>query len=133
MKPEDLQDAAGNLSPKDGGRTALHVACMRESDCHVSPLFPIRCLAALLLTYIPLTNNIVCFQNASKVVALLLSHSASTDLLWSGHSPLSLAIATGNHLVNPYFTPHSSTVCVRLRLDLLLPGSGGAAEGRGRS
>lgn len=40
------------------------------------------------------------FQNASKVVALLLSHSASTDLLWSGHSPLSLAIATGNELVN---------------------------------
>lgn len=38
-------------------------------------------------------------QNASKVVALLLSHRASTDLLWSGHSPLSLAIASGNDLV----------------------------------
>lgn len=40
-------------------------------------------------------------QNAAKVVALLLSHRASTDLLWSGHSPLSLAIATGNILVTP--------------------------------
>lgn len=40
------------------------------------------------------------FQNASKVVALLLSHGASTDLLWSGHSPLSLAIASGNDLVD---------------------------------
>lgn len=38
-------------------------------------------------------------QNASKVVALLLSHRANTDLLWSGHSPLSLAIASGNDLV----------------------------------
>ncbi|XP_035032801.1 ankyrin repeat and MYND domain-containing protein 1 [Hippoglossus stenolepis] len=51
-----------------GGRTALHVACQRDGD----------------------------FQNASKVVALLLSHRASTHLLWSGHSPLSLAIASGN-------------------------------------
>ncbi|XP_076577750.1 ankyrin repeat and MYND domain-containing protein 1 isoform X2 [Chaetodon auriga] len=54
----------------EGGRTALHVACQRDSD----------------------------YRNASKVVALLLSHRASTDLLWSGHSPLSLAIATGNEL-----------------------------------
>ncbi|XP_067369143.1 ankyrin repeat and MYND domain-containing protein 1 [Channa argus] len=57
-------------NPKEGGRTALHVACQRVSD----------------------------YQNASKVVALLLSHRASTDLLWSGHSPLSLAIASGNDL-----------------------------------
>ncbi|XP_072244878.1 ankyrin repeat and MYND domain-containing protein 1 [Leuresthes tenuis] len=55
---------------KEGGRTALHVACQRHSD----------------------------HQNASEVVALLLSHRASTDLLWSGHSPLSLAIASGNDL-----------------------------------
>ncbi|XP_060934145.1 ankyrin repeat and MYND domain-containing protein 1 [Limanda limanda] len=51
-----------------GGRTALHVACQRVSDD----------------------------QDAGKVVALLLSHRASTHLLWSGHSPLSLAIASGN-------------------------------------
>ncbi|KAM8874305.1 ankyrin repeat and MYND domain-containing protein 1 [Spinachia spinachia] len=59
-----------NPDLKDGGRTALHMACQRDSD----------------------------YQNASKVVALLLSHRASTDLLWSGHSPLSLAIAGGNDL-----------------------------------
>ncbi|XP_031589653.2 ankyrin repeat and MYND domain-containing protein 1 isoform X1 [Oreochromis aureus] len=59
-----------NTSPhlKEGGRTALHFACQRESD----------------------------YRNASEVVAILLSHRASTDLLWSGHSPLSLAIASGN-------------------------------------
>uniref|UniRef100_A0A8C7XWJ8 Ankyrin repeat and MYND domain containing 1 n=1 Tax=Oryzias sinensis TaxID=183150 RepID=A0A8C7XWJ8_9TELE len=54
---------------KEGGQTALHVACQRESD-----------------------------HNASEVVALLLSHRASTDMLWRGHSPLSLAIASGNEL-----------------------------------
>ncbi|XP_069376525.1 ankyrin repeat and MYND domain-containing protein 1 [Paralichthys olivaceus] len=53
---------------RGGGRTALHVACQRVSD----------------------------YQNASEVVKLLLSHRASTRLLWSGHSPLSLAIASGN-------------------------------------
>uniref|UniRef100_A0A3Q3EG13 Ankyrin repeat and MYND domain containing 1 n=1 Tax=Labrus bergylta TaxID=56723 RepID=A0A3Q3EG13_9LABR len=56
---------------KAGGRTALHVACQRESD----------------------------YRNASRIVALLLAHGASTDLLWSGHSPLSLAIVSGNYLV----------------------------------
>ncbi|XP_033937332.1 ankyrin repeat and MYND domain-containing protein 1 isoform X4 [Pseudochaenichthys georgianus] len=56
---------------KEGGRTALHVACQRDAD----------------------------YRNASKVVALLLSHRASTDLLWSGHSPLSLAVASGNDLL----------------------------------
>ncbi|KAF6724313.1 Ankyrin repeat and MYND domain-containing protein 1, partial [Oryzias melastigma] len=55
---------------KRAGRTALHIACQRESD----------------------------HENASEVVALLLSHRASTDLLWRGHSPLSLAIASGNDL-----------------------------------
>ncbi|XP_049585456.1 ankyrin repeat and MYND domain-containing protein 1 isoform X3 [Syngnathus scovelli] len=55
--------------PKEGGRTALHIACQRDSD----------------------------YCNASKVVSLLLSYNASTDFLWSGHSPLSLAIASGNN------------------------------------
>uniref|UniRef100_A0A672I5S7 MYND-type domain-containing protein n=1 Tax=Salarias fasciatus TaxID=181472 RepID=A0A672I5S7_SALFA len=63
------QDRVPHL--KGGGRTALHVACQRDSD----------------------------YQNASEVVALLVSHRARTDLLWSGHSPLSLAIASGNDLV----------------------------------
>ncbi|XP_041647460.1 ankyrin repeat and MYND domain-containing protein 1 [Cheilinus undulatus] len=55
---------------KAGGRTALHMACQKEGD----------------------------YMNASKVVALLLAHGARTDLIWSGHSPLSLAIASGNDL-----------------------------------
>lgn len=102
MKPQDLQDTAGNLSPKEGGRTALHMACMRESDHRVSASFTIRRLPAHSHETDTLSSHrrYRLFQNASKVVALLLSHSASTDLLWSGHSPLSLAIATGNERVN---------------------------------
>ncbi|KAM9461616.1 ankyrin repeat and MYND domain-containing protein 1 isoform 2-T2 [Clarias gariepinus] len=57
-------------APKEGGRTPLHVACQRDTD----------------------------YANASDVVSILLSHKASTDHLWSGHSPLSLAIASGNDL-----------------------------------
>ncbi|XP_061540142.1 ankyrin repeat and MYND domain-containing protein 1-like [Phycodurus eques] len=56
--------------PEEGGQIALHTACQRKTD---------HC-------------------NASKVVSLLLSHGARTDLLWSGHSPLSLAIASGNDM-----------------------------------
>uniref|UniRef100_A0A3Q2YUU6 Ankyrin repeat and MYND domain containing 1 n=1 Tax=Hippocampus comes TaxID=109280 RepID=A0A3Q2YUU6_HIPCM len=58
-------------TPEEGGRTALHMICQRETDHS---------------------------QNASKAVALLLSHRARTDLLWSGHSPLSLAISSGNDM-----------------------------------
>ncbi|KAJ3599686.1 hypothetical protein NHX12_033642 [Muraenolepis orangiensis] len=57
-------------APAAGGQTALHVACQRDGD----------------------------YRNASKVVSLLLSHGSSTNLLWSGHSPLSLAIASGNDM-----------------------------------
>ncbi|XP_008292890.1 ankyrin repeat and MYND domain-containing protein 1 [Stegastes partitus] len=70
MKTEEPLSSSKSPHLKEGGRTALHVACQRDSD----------------------------YVNASKVVALLVSHSASTDLLWSGHSPLSLAIASGNEL-----------------------------------
>nr|XP_057929574.1 ankyrin repeat and MYND domain-containing protein 1-like isoform X2 [Doryrhamphus excisus] len=57
-----------NSCLEEGGRTPLHVACQRHTD---------HC-------------------NATKVVSILLSHRARTDLLWSGHSPLSLAISSGN-------------------------------------
>ncbi|XP_062280837.1 ankyrin repeat and MYND domain-containing protein 1 [Scomber scombrus] len=70
MKGQKSQSSNESLCPREGGRTALHVACQRDSD----------------------------YRNASKVVALLLSHRANADLLWSGHSPLSLAIASGNDL-----------------------------------
>nr|XP_057929061.1 ankyrin repeat and MYND domain-containing protein 1-like isoform X2 [Doryrhamphus excisus] len=56
--------------PLEGGRTALHMACQRDTD----------------------------HRNASKVVSLLLSHGAKTDLHWSGHSALSLAISSGNDM-----------------------------------
>ncbi|KAM4836508.1 ankyrin repeat and MYND domain-containing protein 1 isoform 2-T2 [Thomomys bottae] len=57
--------------PEEGGRTALHVACERQ-------------------------DNKKC---AREVVRLLLTHRANPNLLWSGHSPLSLSIASGNDLV----------------------------------
>ncbi|XP_016059122.1 PREDICTED: ankyrin repeat and MYND domain-containing protein 1 [Miniopterus natalensis] len=66
--------------PDEGGRTPLHVACERE-DNH-------RC--------------------ARDIVQLLLSHRANTSLLWSGHSPLSLSIASGNDLVVKELLSHGA-------------------------
>ncbi|KAM9848850.1 ankyrin repeat and MYND domain-containing protein 1 [Aulostomus maculatus] len=64
-RPLSTNEAA---NPREGGQTALHVACQRHGD----------------------------HENANKVVTLLLSKRARTDLLWNGHSPLSLAVASGN-------------------------------------
>ncbi|KAM5268621.1 ankyrin repeat and MYND domain-containing protein 1 isoform 3-T5 [Hipposideros larvatus] len=66
--------------PDEGGRTALHVACEREDSA--------KC--------------------ARDVVRLLLSHRANTSLLWSGHSPLSLSIASGNDLVMKELLRHGA-------------------------
>lgn len=44
-------------------------------------------------------------QCARDVVRLLLSHKANPNMLWSGHSPLSLSIASGNDLVSTLHTP----------------------------
>ncbi|XP_032887418.1 ankyrin repeat and MYND domain-containing protein 1 isoform X2 [Amblyraja radiata] len=58
------------IMPKVDGRTALHIACQREDD----------------------------YKHAHQIVQHLLKHKANPNLLWSGHSPLSLAIASGNDL-----------------------------------
>ncbi|XP_031792419.1 ankyrin repeat and MYND domain-containing protein 1 isoform X4 [Piliocolobus tephrosceles] len=66
--------------PDEGGRTALHMACEREDDN--------KC--------------------ARDIVRLLLSHGANPNLLWSGHSPLSLSIASGNDLVVKELLTHGA-------------------------
>ncbi|XP_025065622.1 ankyrin repeat and MYND domain-containing protein 1 isoform X4 [Alligator sinensis] len=58
------------LVPEEGGRTPLHIICERE-DSH---------------------------EHVREIVRLLLIHKANPNILWSGHSPLSLAIASGNDL-----------------------------------
>lgn len=40
------------------------------------------------------------FQNITKVVHLLLAHSANSSLLCNGFSPLALCIASGNDMVS---------------------------------
>ena len=47
-----------------------------------------------------LTFVTMCWQNACKVVHLLLDHHADPDVICNGHSPMALAVASGNDLVS---------------------------------
>ncbi|XP_043926036.1 ankyrin repeat and MYND domain-containing protein 1 [Protopterus annectens] len=68
--PPSFYDDPPKNVPEEGGRTPLHIACERDND----------------------------YMNARDIIRLLLAHNANPNVLWSGHSPLSLAIASGNDL-----------------------------------
>eukprot|EP00076_Gallus_gallus_P010844 XP_004945810.1 ankyrin repeat and MYND domain-containing protein 1 isoform X3 [Gallus gallus] len=68
--PQEYFSSYNGPVPEEGGRTALHIACEREGNS----------------------------EHARDVIRLLLMHKANPNTLWSGHSPLSLAIASGNDL-----------------------------------
>nr|XP_060484204.1 ankyrin repeat and MYND domain-containing protein 1-like isoform X5 [Panthera onca] len=74
--PAGIYHSRPTCVPDEGGRTALHVACEREDS----------------------------YKCARDIVRLLLSHRANPNVLWSGHSPLSLSIASGNDLVSMFQT-----------------------------
>ncbi|NP_001090676.1 ankyrin repeat and MYND domain-containing protein 1 [Xenopus tropicalis] len=57
-----------SVIPEEGGRTSLHVACERDDN----------------------------YKEARDIIYLLVSHNANPNILWSGHSTLSLAVASGN-------------------------------------
>ncbi|KAM7105151.1 ankyrin repeat and MYND domain-containing protein 1 isoform 2-T3 [Molossus nigricans] len=78
--PPSAYYSATAPAPEEGGRTPLHVACERE-DNH---------------------------RHARDIVQLLLSRRANTSLLWCGHSPLSLAIASGNDLIVKELLSHGA-------------------------
>ncbi|XP_072111836.1 ankyrin repeat and MYND domain-containing protein 1 isoform X2 [Mobula birostris] len=66
--------------PETDGKTALHIACEREDS----------------------------YKHAHQIVQQLLKHKANPNLLWRGHSPLSLAIASGNDLAVDELLAHGA-------------------------
>uniref|UniRef100_A0A8I3Q4Z0 Ankyrin repeat and MYND domain containing 1 n=1 Tax=Canis lupus familiaris TaxID=9615 RepID=A0A8I3Q4Z0_CANLF len=78
--PASVYHSQRASAPDEGGRTALHVACEREDS----------------------------YKCARDVVRLLLSHKANPNMLWSGHSPLSLSIASGNDLIVKELLSHGA-------------------------
>lgn len=69
-KPSSQWVSEGLKDVDEGGRTPLHIACDRDDD----------------------------YKLASQVVHDLLDNGTDPDVIWSGHSPLSLAVASGNDL-----------------------------------
>nr|XP_036865499.1 ankyrin repeat and MYND domain-containing protein 1 isoform X1 [Manis javanica] len=84
--PPSIYYAERTSALDEGGRTALHVACEREDN----------------------------YRCARDVVRLLLSHKADPTMLWSGHSPLSLSIASGNDLIVKELLSHGADPNLRL-------------------
>ncbi|XP_045338314.1 ankyrin repeat and MYND domain-containing protein 1 isoform X5 [Leopardus geoffroyi] len=78
--PAGIYHSRPTCVPDEGGRTALHVACEREDS----------------------------YKCARDIVRLLLSHRANPNVLWSGHSPLSLSIASGNDLIVKELLSHGA-------------------------
>ncbi|XP_043434299.1 ankyrin repeat and MYND domain-containing protein 1 isoform X4 [Prionailurus bengalensis] len=78
--PAGIYHSRPTCVPDEGGRTALHVACEREDS----------------------------YKCARDIVRLLLSHRANPNVLWSGHSPLSLSIASGNDLILKELLSHGA-------------------------
>ncbi|XP_047702411.1 ankyrin repeat and MYND domain-containing protein 1 isoform X2 [Prionailurus viverrinus] len=78
--PASIYHSRPTCVPDEGGRTALHVACEREDS----------------------------YKCARDIVRLLLSHRANPNVLWSGHSPLSLSIASGNDLIVKELLSHGA-------------------------
>uniref|UniRef100_A0A669QBF1 Ankyrin repeat and MYND domain containing 1 n=1 Tax=Phasianus colchicus TaxID=9054 RepID=A0A669QBF1_PHACC len=78
--PQEYFSSYNGPVPEEGGRSALHIACEREGNS----------------------------EHARDVIRLLLTHKANPNTLWSGHSPLSLAIASGNDLVMVELLKHGA-------------------------
>uniref|UniRef100_A0A8C3BRQ6 Ankyrin repeat and MYND domain containing 1 n=1 Tax=Cairina moschata TaxID=8855 RepID=A0A8C3BRQ6_CAIMO len=78
--PQQYFSSNSGPVPEEGGRSALHIACEREDNS----------------------------EHARDVIRLLLMHKANPNILWSGHSPLSLAIASGNDLVMVELLKHGA-------------------------